>query len=94
MDRCPFSVASFDDAMDFVIEMIKVGESFVGQMAALEIEPSTLDVVYLGCVFRQSLDRVPRRAVSAAVGLNRVVLLAPRFKRAPPDKSSPPIGIS
>src|SRR5271166_6438315 len=45
--------------VDCAIESDVVGEGVVGQMVRLEIMPDDLDVVELGCVFRQPLDGKP-----------------------------------
>src|ERR1700691_1914109 len=45
--------------VDCAIESDVVGEGVVGEMVRLEIMPDDLDVVELGCVFRQPLDGEP-----------------------------------
>ena len=52
-------VQGLDGCVDCAIEGDFVGEGVVGQMVRLEIMPDDLDVVELGCVFRQPLDGKP-----------------------------------
>src|SRR5271169_4570495 len=52
-------VQGLHGCVDCAIESDVVGEGVVGEMVRLEIMPDDLDVVELGCVFRQPLDGKP-----------------------------------
>src|SRR3954465_14857220 len=86
--RCgaALAVEGLDGLVDGDIEGVGVTERAVGQVVALQVAPGALDVVQLGRVLRQPLDREP-----GARGERPPARPAPVERAAVPDKDHPPI---
>jgi hypothetical protein len=71
-------VETGDSIRDSAGESVGIGEGAIGELMLLEVAPASLDVIQLGCVFRQPFEGQPgargERLCCQLAGVDRPVI--------------------
>src|SRR3954467_6633111 len=87
-ESATLDVEGVDGAVDGEVELAGVAEGAVGQVVALQVAPGALDVVQLGRLLREPLDREPgprgERPPARLARVDRAVVERQHPRAAPP----------